>query len=326
MKVTSAGLIIGLVSLAATLGTAEAADMDNRYGGGSRGHGAAAVPVPAPVPFEEHYTWYLGAGVGWTMFGKGSTSYPTGFNGSEIEDLNGPAMGSIFMGRYITPSLRIELGADFRAKQKLATGTNTYQTGRQYGVGANKSIVDGSGNTVYSGPSQNYNIYDVTQTNDVDAQTNTYMLNLYYEFNRGGRLKPYVGAGIGVAQHRLSMESIHNAVCDDAAGTGSRGGNNIDDLYGLPSPTTCWDQADLPRTYQGRSGASATGWGVAASLMAGVTYDLTQRTHLDVGYRMMWQGGKALINLPGSTGGWQTLSIGERLDHEVRTALRFDIW
>ena len=42
-----------------------------------------------------------------------------------------------------------------------------------------------------------------------DAKTLGGFANLYYDFNRGGTLQPFVGAGIGVAQVKVSSSLVH---------------------------------------------------------------------------------------------------------------------
>lgn len=309
MKFATAGLAIGLVSLTALSAATHAADMPGqRMGGGA--YGQAAVPVPAPVPYEEHYKWYIGAGVGYAArAGSGVTSSVDNLSaGSGIAVINGddgPVHGSIFAGRYLTPSLRVELGADFRAKQKIVTGSHAYQV-----------TYSGDG-TAVAPASTNTNVYDVVHNEKAHLTTNTYMLNAYYELMQGRTVRPYVGAGIGFATHSLRRELSETNTCASSENS----------VTGPLPAGSCYITAGLPTPGSTVTGAaSALGFGLAAAFMAGATVDLGPRTHLDVGYRLMYMGSKTVTALSDSLSGVTTIDVGARTDHEIRTSLRFDLW
>lgn len=309
MKFATSGLAIGLVSLTALSSAASAADMPGqRMGGGS--YGQAAVPVPAPVPYEEHYKWYVGGGVGYAVrAGSGVTSsadnLTAGYGISVINAEDGPVQGSVFAGRYLTPSMRVELGMDFRAKQKIVTGSHTYQV-----------TYTGDGSLVSPG-STNTNVYDVTHDEKAHLTSNTYMLNAYYEFMPGRTVRPYVGAGVGFATHSLRREFSESNSCNysENSALGALPAGSCYITAGLPTPGTSVSNA-----------ASSLGFGLAASLMAGATVDVGPRTHVDVGYRLMYMGSKTVSALPDSLAGFTTIDIGARTDHEIRTSVRFDLW
>ncbi len=302
----SIGLISsGLISLAALMSVANAADMPG-HRGSAKDYGQAAVPVPAPVPYEEHYKWYMGAGVGYTVRGDSNiTSSVTNLCCGGISTINaedGPVYGSVFAGRYLTPSLRVELSADFRAKQKIVTGEHSYRT--RYT----------SAPTVV-GTDANYAVYDVVHDEKSHLTTNTYMLNAFYEFGQGRKIRPYVGAGIGFATHYLRRELTETSAafeCGTVTG-------------GVDTSTGMCDGA-LPAGGLAVGAASTTGFGLAAALMAGATVDLGPRTHLDIGYRLMYMGSKTAVALPDSLAGMTTIDVGARTDHELRTAIRVDLW
>lgn len=322
MKTTFAALGLVLAAAGMTLSPAFAGDMPAGPHGGIK-DGAGGVPVPAPIPYEEHYKYYIGAGLGWSFMRSGDVS-GIGVGGAAMttipmDDFVGPATVSLTVGRYLTPSLRLELGIDIRTKNKVHTGVSSYET-TLYGDGGNVTITDLGGNTIYSGPSHRYNVYDVTHTERAHTQTHNFMLNAVHEFNRGGRFTPYIGAGVGVALHMLHREARDQAQCING-----RSGNDVYDAYGVVQPRTCWSQTDLPTAFTGQSKVSSTGVGLAAALMAGLTYNLNDRTHLDVGYRFIWQGGKVVATTDAGFG-TTTISVGNRIDHELRTGVRFDLW
>jgi opacity protein-like surface antigen len=318
MRISIAGLTVGLLSLAASVVPSKAADMSGRGPGSAKDYGQAGVPVPAPVPYEEHYKWYVSGGLGYTARSSGKFSASANINITPIEDLSGSGVFSFAVGRYITPSIRLELGLDLRTQQKIASGPPaTYQT-RRYAAGRDITVTDAGGLTLYQGPSQNYNDYNVEHGEEAHITNHNFMVNAYYEFNREGKFRPYVGAGVGLVMHMLNRDVVETATC-------FQGRNDVQVLYGVGHPTTCWADANLPTTFTDSSSKDTVAWGLAASLMAGMTYDLTKRTHLDIGYRYIWQGGNAIASLP-SVGGFTTLDVGSRQDHEIKTALRYDLW
>uniref|UniRef100_UPI0023BACBE5 outer membrane protein n=1 Tax=Stenotrophomonas maltophilia TaxID=40324 RepID=UPI0023BACBE5 len=73
---------------------------------------------------------------------------------------------------------------------------------------------------------------------------------------------PYIGAGLGVA--RLSEASYSSTPVPAAAALG--------ELAVTPTLT------------------SATKWNLAVAAMAGVTFDITPQTKLDIGYRYLHMG------------------------------------
>ena len=323
MKFTSACISVALVAFAASILPAEGADWNNGAGG-IKEYGQAGVPVPAPVPYQETYKWYLRGDVGFSAKESGKVS-ATGAPISITQDGERDKLGilSLGFGRYITPSLRVEFGIDIRNKQNVASGAASY-TQRRHADGATQTVTNALGVTLYTGPSQNFNNYNVDRNDQASLNNANGMINLYYDIKTGTRFTPYVGAGVGVVLHAFQRSSRETANC-------TSGGNDVLTLFGVPHPNTCWNtptippNAYLPSQYTQSAVNNKTAWGPAASLMAGGTYSLSERTHWDVGYRMLWQGGVASITYPSLTGS-TTIRAESRVDHEVRTGLRFDIW
>ncbi len=323
-----------MVALALFAGSARAGDLSNGVPGGLKDGRGAVIPVPAPVPQEETYKYYVGGFAGWG-FSSSAKINGTSTGGESIElgkpeKFLGPGSTSIVVGRYITPSLRAELGMDFRMPVKVASGSSNYRT-RLYGPGAQKLVthqelvtLNGIESLItitdYSGPSQDYNEYNVKHTERAALMSHTFMFNVAHDFNREGKFNPYIGAGVGFVAHFLNRDMNEEAKC-------ARGGNDIDDLYRLPNPRTCKDTDKTPLTYTSSGSKSAVGIGLAASLQAGLNYKLSERTHWDTGYRVIFMGGKVASAVETSNGlGTTTLSVGNRVDHELRTGLRFDLW
>lgn len=319
-KFAALAVSIALVSIVGVALPAAAADMNGNGYGSAKDRGPAGVPVPAPVPYEEHYKYYIGGGLGWTFARSGDLRAvgPGGIDiGVPFSEHTGPASLSVTAGRYLTPSIRLELGLDLRSPTKVARGNQEYQI-RIYGVGPEVNVSNPALGS-YEGPSQNYNVYNVAHSEDTKHQTHTLMVNALYDFNRGGKLNPYVGVGLGVSMHMLHRNYRANGEC-------VAGYNDYYDLFGNLQPGTCHNQADLPSGFSNTGKGSSTGVGFAAAIMAGVNYKLTERTHLDLGYRAIWQGGTVAIGGTIARNISTSVSAGNVLDHEIRTGLRFDLW
>lgn len=298
------------IALVASASALSAADMGGRAPGGLK-DGAMGVPVPAPMPYEDTYKYYIGGHIGWTFPGSGKASlslpgaisaYPTGtLPGLGKEEDHGPAVYSLFFGRYITPSLRAELGIDIRDQVSFGRTDQFYRAAfTAPGPGAGDSAT---------------NFYDVSRNEDVKARYNTLMLNGYYDFNRGGRITPYVGAGVGISLLRVNRASSESSVCNNVLSSSTVAGITTPGCTGAPMP------AEGDRV----TSRAEDKVGVALSLMTGASIAMTERVHWDIGYRLMWQGATVNVGTP-ALGGTSIVNIGTRLDHEIRTGLRFDIW
>ena len=306
-------LALSAALLACSVVVASAADMSGGAPGGIKDYRGNAVPVPVPMPYEETYKYYIAGHLGWTFASNGTMKLGAdhgGINGPNMpsyNDLQGPHVVGLAIGRYMTPSIRAELGYDYRAPQRPLKGTSQSYTGR---VSGTMQVVDPT--TAATVSSVQTNTYDVSRTEDISVQNHTLMFNAFYDMNRGGTITPYIGAGIGFTVRDTMRTTSETSTCLD--GTNSVLGNN-----GCVNANASM----VPATYT--SSESRTGIGFAAALMAGATYHISARTHWDLGYRMMYEGGKVALVAP-ALGGYSTVNIGARLDHEIRTGLRFDLW
>lgn len=120
------------------------------------------------------------------------------------------------------------------------------------------------------------------------------LANVYYDFARGGRINPYIGAGLGVAYHKTTSGTIN-----DPCGGGCSG-----------------------------IVASGTEWSVAGALMTGVTFNIRDRMHLDAGYRYLYMGDAKTGLVTGTCPGACTpgeIDMKDLSSHEFRLGLRYDI-
>lgn len=124
------------------------------------------------------------------------------------------------------------------------------------------------------------------------------MMNVYYDFNSGSRITPYIGFGFG---------SVHNTF-GKGKGVIAPGAANPADVG---SATTV---------------AANDSWHVAGAFMTGFVMNLSERLKLDTGYRFMYLGAGQTgqtANAFGGTGG--PIHVDNLHAHELRVGLRYDI-
>lgn len=299
MTAKTKSLMLAFGLLAASTGLAAAADWNNGAGGINVYRGGAAVPVPAPAPMPvQAADWYMRADLAFAATSGGNV----GQSGPYL-DLKAPDDmpryfgGGIAVGRYITPSIRADFSIDYRSKQRLASGTTVNNRIETTTVGGLKTIEHWS---------DSYN-------NEASNGNYAFMLNGYYDFRNDSRFTPYVGAGVGVSMRTLSRvaDDQHTCVSTD---TIQADGSVTSAAGGCTTPT--------PASYS--SSQNATAYGLAAALMAGVSYEISPGVLWDSGYRFMYFNGNVAATAPTGLGG-SVIKIGDRTDHEFRTGLRWNI-
>lgn len=133
------------------------------------------------------------------------------------------------------------------------------------------------------------NAIGVTLNDTTTLQSAIFMANGYYDMNRFGRWTPYVGGGLGFAVN------------------------------------------DVRRTHTGTDGIVTNSsrterqyvYTLAANASAGIKYQFTDVTSLDLNYRYLYVGGTdAMASINGNT---STIEIDDQHEHYIRVGLRFDI-
>lgn len=291
-----------LAAIVGAFAPAHAGDLSNDAPDGIRGYGSAGVPVPMPQTYEETFKWYIRGDVGSAFRSSGKVDiggWPITVR--QPNEWQEQSIVSFGFGRYITPSLRTEFTLDYRTERKLASGTQ---------ITPNNNTI-----TLAVAGTSAFNTYSLTQNEEVGYQNSTLLMSGFYDFNRGGRLRPYVGAGVGLAIHQLSRTGQDTYTCTDGLITQA----------GVPPVVTvgCSTTNGLVTSYSNTSNANSIGYGLAAQLSGGVTYDIAPRTHWDTGYRILWQSGRIGVS---SMDGLSQLHIADRIDHELRTGVRWDLW
>jgi opacity protein-like surface antigen len=303
MKVSAAILSLATIVTAAT--SASAADMYGNAPGGIKDYRNGAVAVPVPVPYEDTYKWYIRGDMGAALKSSGSFGTPgLALDIDQPSEWSPRAFFSFGAGRYHTPNLRSEITVDMRGNRTLTEGTQNLT-----------AQMTGTDTTTGDSGTNNYNI---SRTDRFTHQNSTFLLSGFYDINRTGKLRPYVGAGIGIAMHQIERTSSEITTCDVSTSTTTP--------FGGPPTTGCSTNGGMPLAYTLTSTSnSSIGLGLAAQLSAGLTYDIAPRTHWDTGYRMLWQSGNVAIS-NGTLAGTSTIRVGNTIGHELRTGLRLDLW
>ena len=302
MRLTSACLVACFFSGALTASLpAHAGDLSNGAADGIRDYSSGGVPVPMPTTYEENFKWYVRGDVG-TAFKNSGTfdagTWPVAI--SQPANWSEQSIVSVGFGRYLSPSFRVEATVDYRTERTLASGT---------AVLAPITITRAAAGTTA------YNTYTGIQAEDVGYQNTTLLMSGYYDFNERGRFRPYIGAGAGLAVHQLNRRGVSQYNCDDGQIT----------VVGPPTIVTagCSETNGLQYQINAVSNAHGIGYGLAGQVSAGVSYAITPRTHWDTGYRLLWQSGRIGVT---SMDGTSQLHIADRIEHELRTGVRWDLW
>jgi len=246
-----------------------------------------SVPVPAPIPVPETFRWYVRADIGLGLGQEPSISE----RGLVYGDDAAPFDATTPFGMSST-----WFNGDFDTFFVGGIGAGVYLTPRlraDITVDA-RTKADVTGD--HSGTYQNNNGDPVsfTTTDKTEVRGVVTLANLYWDFGqRGAGITPYVGAGFGFVVR--SMDRRHE---------------------------TTEDESGTTQTWSGQDKAHQVA--PAAAFMAGLSYDITPGTILDINYRLMWLGS---VDMSTTINGYNSrLTIGDSIDHQIRAGLRWNVW
>ena len=301
MTVRKARLTMGLAAGLALMGTALPATAADWYSGGIKDYGGAGgVPVPAPAPIPVHEAeWYIGVVAGGVLVDD-STVENIGSAMPVRDNLNKTLFGGISAGTYLTPNIRAEFAFDFYDDFKVASSDPvTYP----------ESL---------SGEGQYTQNYQVTRLDTIKVGRTTAMYNMYYDIPTGTRLRPFVGAGIGVTWRAMKRNWREEANCEDTT-TDLGDGTTV-----TSSPCHHLVPDDQPSHWE-RSGTDEVDrFDLALAAMAGLSYEITPDIIWDNSYQFLWESQG--ISLSTATfSGTSTVSYSDTTQHQFRTGLRFNI-
>jgi len=189
---------LGLGTLLAATGAAQAGDFSFGAGLRDRIEVPAPIPVPAPMPVPEGFTYYLRADLGWTFAREPSFSETGALYGATPLTYAGlltPSVvaddglgGTIGFGAYLTPHIRGDLTLDFRGEQTIDARATYLDPGPINGV-----------------------VTDTLKINRVIG-----LVNAYWDLLPRGSFTPYIGAGIGFTYN--DIERAHLTTEDSGGG------------------------------------------------------------------------------------------------------------
>ncbi|MGI9403508.1 MAG: outer membrane protein [Hyphomicrobium sp.] len=259
------------------------------YGSGINPYNVATpVPAPLPVPVYEPQ-WYFRID-----FGAGVGADPSVSSSGVPFDVGGLALTPFgFDSSW--------LSENFDAFFTGGAGVGYiwgphFRTDFTFDVRSNGEV-DYKGDVIYTttGNDRFLEVSDKTKVHSVPL-----LINGYYDFLTSHALRPYVGGGVGFAVNQLRRK--HRSTdydCGGAAQCAPTGGIT----------TTASDET--------------TQVSFAAAAMAGITYNWSSYTAIDLNYRYMYIGGAdgdLTIN-----GVKTTVKVGDINEHQVRVGLRFNI-
>jgi opacity protein-like surface antigen len=121
------------------------------------------------------------------------------------------------------------------------------------------------------------------------------LANVYWDLLQRGSFTPYIGAGIGFTYNDVERNHLT---------TEDSGGGPVAVKFGSSKDKNV---------------------GLAAALMAGVSFAFNHKCAIDVSYRALFlDGGSVTTTL--STGETSKATFGDLWEHQVRVGLRFNIW
>jgi opacity protein-like surface antigen len=316
-----AGLLAGAMVLS---GPAGAADM--KGGAGPRVVGSyPAVPVPAPIPVPEAFNWYVRADAGYTFAGDKPSYQESGYTtngyasaGSSEQSSRWDNNGSfgVGVGYVFNRWLRGDITFETRGKTE-----RRYSASQTYDVSAQLAPLPVPSNRI-----------QVDTDDTLKTRAWLGLVNAYVDIPTGWRFTPYVGAGIGIVDHRIGryFGETHSDVT--AAAFNSTGGFDCGTAGG-GAAAACPSILAAAASGSARNNTNSTGF--AWALMAGGAFEVHSGVLVDVGYRYLHlDGGNIAITRPNVTavnpllqgGGTTSLSFGDYSIHEVRAGLRYNIW
>jgi opacity protein-like surface antigen len=327
MKVQYACLALAALS-AVTAGSADAADWGNGASSIKDAGMGAAVPIPAPVPIPEYKpSWYFRMDAGYGTVSQPSISesgytyggivnsrngYSGTFaNGPDLQVLDPSWFSSDFsrmatfgagVGYYLGGGWRIDATVEKRSNDQAGIqGSESWDSHSYY-----DTDFDGVNDTYGTDPNAN-GIVDrrstLTVSDKTDVDGTVWMANAYYDLTSHGRrgFTPYIGAGIGFVWNELDRTHTSTLVsCDNE----------------VPCAATVTEET--------RTGSTrANKVSIAAAVMAGLSYQISDITSVDVGYRYLFLGGTDFaMDIAGVE---SRVTIGDQHIHQVRAGLRFDV-
>lgn len=190
--------------------------------------GAASASLALPASAQE---WYAGGSVGYVLQNDSSNAGETGAfttgNGAPVIPFGSPIAAGTAYGWDTEFDNGYALSGEFGARY-----ANGFRSGVEVvyskadvdthsGVNVAGTVIDGVDAAVLTGsPTQlGATVGQVVATPDGDEiESTSIFANLYYDFNREGRISPYVGAGLGYSDVSVQYSPSGVGIIDDSKG------------------------------------------------------------------------------------------------------------
>ncbi|MFZ1680016.1 MAG: outer membrane beta-barrel protein [Rhizobiaceae bacterium] len=251
---------------------------------------------PEYQPVEIGNGWYLRGDIGYgVLTSTGAVNYRTYDAGTGTYSTNA------FATEAISTNLYLSGGFGYRFTDWVrADATLDYFTGSFAGTTASAlPCIDPLVDPAYAG----------TSCRSDDAATftaYTTMINGYADLGTIAHLTPYVGAGAGLTY--MKWDTLTN------------------DTYCVNGIGACPAPAYIGQTTH----AGLDSWRFTWALMAGVSYDLTKNTKLDLGYKYTRVAGGPMFAFDAASAGAGATGTqgtdGGYSQHQVRLGFRYELW
>lgn len=271
-----------LLAAVATIGTATAAQSADLYGGVTNdGYYAGSMKDTVVAPIGP--TWYLRVDGSYASYDTPDMTEDNLFDLTETDiDTTWSIGGGI--GKYFSSTIR---------------GDITYE--HRFEADAQGNLPD----RLVALPGFRY----------FGIESDVILANLYYDFDRYGRINPYIGVGLGVTFNKTTQGTVVDCGC--VTGTIEEG-----DTTHVAAALMAGFTAKIRG---GHGGASAGHFGSIKDAPVSIDRGL----YLDVGYRFLYLGEAETGPVRANFGG-PTVSQDPTVDnihaHEIRVGLRYEIF
>jgi opacity protein-like surface antigen len=289
--------LAGAVTVGATA-VASAADL--------RGPVPHLPPVPVAAPVAEASGWYLRGDIGLGYLNGNTETLQTGFPATRgvHESFNNTFYVGIGAGYQFNSWLRADVTGEFRGSAPFG-----YKDRFCYDAAANAA--GGTGFCTPGGTPPSNNGSAGINSIRGNISSTAVLVNGYVDLGTWNGLTPFLGGGVGFAQHRIhglqdvgSVESFNPGLAGPGNPTGFNG-----------AATTLGTLRDKTQT------------NFAWALMAGVAYDVTPNYKVELGYRYLNLGdvtsGGSVCGVANCTTPTYFTRVKQIDSHEIRLGMRW---
>lgn len=280
------------------------------------------------VPVEVGSGWYLRGDIGYVAnksyknrelaisgaFAQFAPFTPTDLYA--VSEKETPIFGSAGFGFHFNDYLRAELNLGMLPRDRFGA-SDMFAGGCAGTETSTTTFYDGDGNpidppVVVSGPSSR----DCFATMGASNTSWTGTANGFIDLGTVAGITPYVGAGAGLVYTRNQLDAT--AICEADETTTADGVTSTTTTFLCDGQT---DASDPDVEYVGAHYTNRD-YSFLYSLSAGLAYQMTKNTSLDLGYQYVSAPQMQYLKL-GAAGP----EVAEGMDyHQVKLGLRYDLW